>query len=173
MAISLYDATVVSFIQTLGAVEKIMERGLSHCVDNNIDPSEICDTSLHANMLPFRFQIQSAVHHSADAIEDTMKGVANAPSSIPPHSYTELQALVADGVKRLKAFKPEDVNKLEGGDMRFEMPGLKIPFNAEGFLLSFSLPNLHFHATTAYDILRLKGAPLGKRDYMGAMRVKA
>jgi len=34
------------------------------------------------------------------------------------------------------------------------------------------MPNLHFHATTAYDILRMKGAPLGKRDYMGAMRVK-
>jgi hypothetical protein len=48
-----------------------------------------------------------------------------------------------------------------------------MPFTAEGFLLSFSLPNLHFHATTAYDILRTKGVPLGKRDYMGPLRLKA
>jgi hypothetical protein len=45
-------------------------------------------------------------------------------------------------------------------------------FTAEGFLMSFSLPNLNFHAATAYDILRLKGAPLGKRDFMGAIRLK-
>ena len=48
---------------------------------------------------------------------------------------------------------------------------IKLPFKAEGFLLSFSLPNFHFHATTAYDILRMKGVQIGKRDYMGKMRV--
>ncbi len=48
---------------------------------------------------------------------------------------------------------------------------MKLPFKAEGFLLSFSLPNFHFHATTAYDILRMKGVPLGKRDYLGKMRI--
>jgi hypothetical protein len=48
----------------------------------------------------------------------------------------------------------------------------KMPFTAEGFLMSFSLPNFYFHATTAYDILRSKGVPLGKRDYMGQMRMK-
>ena len=42
----------------------------------------------------------------------------------------------------------------------------KLPFAVEDFLLSFSIPNFHFHATTAYDILRMKGLPLGKRDYL-------
>ena len=55
--------------------------------------------------------------------------------------------------------------------MAFQLGERKMPFLAEGFLMSFSLPNLHFHATTAYDILRQKGAPLGKRDYMGALRL--
>ena len=48
-----------------------------------------------------------------------------------------------------------------------------LPFTAEGFLMSFSLPNFFFHATTAYDILRHKGAPLGKRDFMGRLTLKA
>jgi hypothetical protein len=48
---------------------------------------------------------------------------------------------------------------------------MKLPFMAEGFLLSFSLPNFYFHATTAYDILRTKGVPLGKRDYLGKLRL--
>jgi hypothetical protein len=46
-------------------------------------------------------------------------------------------------------------------------------FTAEGFVLSFSLPNFHFHATTAYDILRHRGVPLSKLDFMGALRLKA
>jgi uncharacterized protein len=47
-----------------------------------------------------------------------------------------------------------------------------VPWSAEGFLMSFSLSNFFFHATTAYVILRHKGAPLGKRDFMGRMKLK-
>ena len=57
-------------------------------------------------------------------------------------------------------------------EVLFQFGEMKMPFTAEGFLLSFSIPNLHFHATTAYDILRMKGVPLGKRDYMGQPRLK-
>jgi hypothetical protein len=56
--------------------------------------------------------------------------------------------------------------------MIFEIRGTRIPFTAEGFVTSFSLPNFYFHATTAYDILRSRGAPLGKRDFLGRMRLK-
>jgi hypothetical protein len=52
------------------------------------------------------------------------------------------------------------------------MGDFKIPFVAEGFLMSFSLPNLYFHSATTYDILRMKGVPLGKRDFMGQLRMK-
>ena len=64
------------------------------------------------------------------------------------------------------------MNALEGKDVTFQMRNFKMPFTAENFLMSFSLPNFYFHASTAYDILRSKGVPLGKRDFMGAMRMK-
>ena len=67
----------------------------------------------------------------------------------------------------------DEVNGLEGRDMVFQIGERKMPFVAEGFLLSFSLPNFFFHATTTYDILRSKGVKLGKRDFMGALRLKA
>jgi hypothetical protein len=79
--------------------------------------------------------------------------------------------VVADAREALAALKPDDVNALEGRDVAL-FRDLKMPFVAEGFLLSFSLPNFHFHATTAYDILRSKGVPLGKRDYLGQLRLK-
>ena len=82
-----------------------------------------------------------------------------------------LQTLVKDARASLEALKPEEVNALEGKDVTFSVRDMKMPFKAEGFLQTFSLPNFHFHATTAYDILRHKGVPLGKRDYMGRMKL--
>ena len=58
------------------------------------------------------------------------------------------------------------------GTSSFNLGEHKLPFTAEGFLMSFSLPNFYFHATTAYDILRTNGVPLGKRDFMGRLKMK-
>jgi len=59
-----------------------------------------------------------------------------------------------------------------GKDVIFALGDRKLPFTAEDFLMSFSLPNFYFHATTAYDILRTNGVPLGKRDFMGRLKLK-
>ena len=47
-----------------------------------------------------------------------------------------------------------------------------LPFGGADFLLSFSQPNFYFHAATAYAILRARGVPLGKRDFLGRPRVR-
>ena len=57
--------------------------------------------------------------------------------------------------------------------MRFEIRDFALDFKAEDFLLSFSQPNFYFHAATAYDILRMKGVEVGKRDFLGRMRLAA
>ncbi len=85
--------------------------------------------------------------------------------------YAGLQKLVTDAREALEEITPREVNALEGKDVIFSVRDMKLPFKAEGFLQSFSLPNFHFHATTAYDILRHKGVPLGKRDYMGRLKL--
>ncbi|MBP7660254.1 MAG: DUF1993 domain-containing protein, partial [Burkholderiaceae bacterium] len=124
------------------------------------------------DMLPFRFQIESVAHHSLGAIEGMKKGVFAPGGETPPRNYAGLQQLIADTRASLAALAPADVNALSGRDMVFELRGRQIPFTTDNFALSFSLPNFYFHATTAYDILRLKGVPLGKRDFLGTMRVK-
>jgi hypothetical protein len=172
MATSLYDLSVASYLQTLGAVSNFLDRGLAHCRDNNIDPEEIVATQFYGDMLPFRFQIISVAHHSAGAIAGVKAGAFAPPTERRPLTYTELQGLVADAQKTLSATTPEEINAFEGKDVTFAIGDFKMPFTAEGFVMSFSLPNFYFHATTAYDILRSKGVPLGKRDFMGATRMK-
>jgi uncharacterized protein len=173
MAISLYDVSVASFLQTLGAVSGFLDRGLAHCRDNNIDPEEIVETRLHGDMLPFRFQLISVAHHSIGAIEGVKKGSFGPPGESRPLTYVELQGLVADARESLAKLTVAEVDALEGGEVIFQVGNFKLPFTAANFLLSFSTPNFYFHAATAYDILRSKGVPLGKRDFMGQMRMKA
>ena len=172
MAITFYDASVATYLQTLNATAGVLAKGATHCQEKGIDLQSIVETKLAPDMLPFAFQVQSVVHHSKNALEAMKSGAFRPPSQTPPHTYAQWQGEVAGAIDALKALKPEEVNALEQNDVTFEMRGFKMPFTASGFLFSFSLPNFFFHATTAYDILRSKGVPLGKRDYMGALRLK-
>jgi len=171
MTVMLYDSTVATFLQTLSGVEGFLARGFEHCRGTGTDPNDFVETRLYADMFPFRFQIASVVSHSLGAIEGVRKGVFTPPTT-PELDYAGLQKSVADARETLKRVSPEEVNAFEGKDMRFEFRDRTIPFTAENFLLSFSIPNFFFHASIAYGILRSKGVPLGKRDFMGQLRVK-
>jgi len=172
MTISLYDLTVGTYEQTLGGVAGFLDRGLAHCQDQGVDPAELVATRLFEDMAPLSFQIASVWHHSIGAIEGAKTGLFGPPSMTMPADYPALQKVVADARAALAALKPEDVNALAGGDVTFAFGEFKLPFTTENFFLSFSLTNFYFHATTAYDILRSKGVPLGKRDFMGRPRLK-
>ena len=173
MAISLYDSSVACFLQTLGGVEGFLGRGLAHCKEKNIDPNEVVETRLFPDMLPFRFQILAVAHHSIGAIRGVQAGLFAPPGQSPPLDYAGLQKVVTEAREALQQLTPSNVNALEGKDVVFQIRDMKMLFTAEGFLQSFSLPNFFFHATTAYDILRTKGVPLGKRDFLGKMRLKS
>jgi hypothetical protein len=172
MTISIYDATVAGYLQTVTAISGVLDRALSHCEEKGSDPNALVETRLFADMAPLRFQIVSVVHHSIEAIDGARTGVFGPPTDQRAHDFTGLQKLIAETLAALKALTPDEINALAGRDVVFQMRDFKIPFTVENFLLSFSIPNFHFHATTAYDILRSAGVPLGKRDYMGPMRIK-
>ena len=172
MAFSLYDATVANHLQILGAVGSFLDKSLAHFREKGIDPAEVVETRLAPDMLPLRFQIVSVAHHSRGAMEAAKNGVFVPPSGKPDLDYAALQALVAEARNEIAALTPEAVNALIGRDVTFKVGDRVLPFTAEGFLMSFSLPNFFFHATTTYAILRHKGAPLGKRDFMGRLNLK-
>lgn len=172
MGIPLYDVTVLGFVQTVGAIEGVLQRGLAHCKERGIDTNEIVETRLHPDMLPFRFQVFSIVKNSVGAIESAKAGLFARPPETPALDYAGLQAVLAEASAKLKTYTRDEVNALQGRDMVFHPGEHKMLFTIENFLLSFSIPNFHFHATTAYDILRSKGVPIGKRDYLGRVRAK-
>ena len=172
MAFSLYSATVPPFQQILGAVSGLIDQADAFCVEKKLAPDEIMQARIAEDMYPFAYQVKSTVVHSVGALEGLRKGVFSPDTSTPPNTFAGLKERVTEASAELAALDPEAGNRLEGGDMRFEMGDLRMNFIAEDFLTSFSIPNFYFHATTAYDILRMKGVEVGKRQFLGRPRLK-
>jgi hypothetical protein len=95
MALSLYDASVANYLQTLGAVGGFLERGLTHFQEKGVDPETIVETRLAPDMLPLRFQIISVAQHSRGAIEGVQSGEFRPPSFKTPYDFAGLQGLIA------------------------------------------------------------------------------
>ena len=108
----------------------------------------------------------------ADAVARGAGAVVVADASAAP-ATTVPTILVDDTLQGLQRLSPDEVNALAGREVVFRFRDRQIPFTAENFVLSFSLPNFYFHATTAYDLLRAKGVPLAKRDFLGQLRIKS
>ena len=173
MAITLYDATVRNFQQSLAALSGVLDAGLKHCQENNIDPEDYVGARLCGDMLPLHFQVQSAGHHSLGAIRGVQAGKFAPPPNIGKLDYAGLQKLITDSRVELDTLTSGDVNALADRDLEFVLSEkIKMPFVGEDFLLTFSVPNFYFHCTTTYAILRHKGVPLGKRDFIGLPRMK-
>lgn len=171
MSVSLYNISVGSYLQALSGLVIVLEKGAVFAAENNIDADQFVGAKLHDDMLPFLFQVNCARLHSIDALESLKSGESIPPKTIDKYDYKGLQKMIADTIDELKSVSADEVNSALGKTVIFKFGGREIPFTAENFILSFSLPNLNFHITTAYDILRMKGVPLGKGDFLGKMRI--
>lgn len=172
MSLSMYAVTVPAYRQTLGAVGGLLRTAQAFCAEKGIDAAELIQARLAPDMLPFAYQVKSTAVHSLGAIDGVRKGVFSPDRTPPPETFAALEARIASTMSALEAIEPAEVESFAGRDMRFEAGSHRLEFTAEDFLLSFSLPNFYFHAATAYDILRWRGVPIGKRDFMGRLRLK-
>ncbi len=172
MATTLYDLSVPTFLQTVRAIGGFLDRAAKHCGETGADPNDFVHARLYNDMAPFHFQIEAAWHHSVWGLEAVKTGVFAPPALVGPVPFADLQAMIGKAEAALEAFIPEEVNSWAGKALDLQIGPRRLAFMSDTFILSFSLPNFHFHAVTAYDILRTRGVPLGKRDYEGQLRTR-
>jgi uncharacterized protein len=172
MSFSLYAATIPSYIQILHSLSGLVGKAQAFCTEKTIAPEEIFEARLVQDMHPFAFQIRQAIAHSSGAIEGVRNGVFSPDRTPPPEDFAGCTSLIGQALTALDAIDPAEVDSFVGRDMRFLAGARQMEFTAENFLLSFSQPNFYFHASTAYGILRMRGVPLGKRDFLGMPRMK-
>jgi hypothetical protein len=172
MTFSLYAATIPTYLQTLGAVLGLLDKAEVFCEDKAVAPEILLQARLAEDMLPFAYQVKSTAVHSLGAIEGVRRGLFSPDQTSPPDTFAALKLRITETLEALRAVDPGEIDGLIGRDMRFAFGSHHVDFTAENFLLSFSLPNFYFHAATTYGILRWKGVPIGKRDFLGKLRKK-
>ena len=170
MVITFYELSVPTFLQTVRAIGGFLDRAAEHCAELGTDPDDYVQLRLFEDMAPFHFQIEAAWHHAVSGLEAARTGVFAPPELVGPVPFADLRTMMNTAQAALESLTPAEVNSWAGKELDLQIGPRRLAFTSEKLILSFSLPNFHFHAVTAYDILRSQGVPLGKRDYEGDLR---
>ncbi|MDE2406097.1 MAG: DUF1993 domain-containing protein [Sphingomonadales bacterium] len=172
MPFSLYDAVVPTWRQILPAVLGVIDKAEAHCRDLGTAPSELIEARLAPDMWDFATQVRTVAAHSGGALDGVRAGVFAPSFDPPPADFAGLRALLQAALAKVEAAGRDELDSRVGAETLFRFPGHEMRFTTEDFLTSFSLPNFYFHASAAYAILRMKGVPIGKLDFLGQIRAR-
>ncbi|MCX5478521.1 DUF1993 domain-containing protein [Kaistia geumhonensis] len=166
MSFSIYDITIPVFRRGFTVLSAVLDKGLAHASAEGVDPATYVEARLAPDMLPLSGQVQRA-SDTAKACAARLTGLAAPSFPDEETSFEELQARIGRTVDYLASVDPA---AFEGGEERqvtLRSRAGETPFVGRDYALQHALPNFFFHVTTAYGILRMKGVPVGKRDYLG------
>ena len=166
MTISMYQASVPVFIRMLNNLIAILEKAVAHAEARKIAPAVLLSSRLYPDMFPLSRQIQIA--------SDTAKGGAARLAGMEPPKYEDNETTFPELIERLRktivylnTLKPEQIDGSEKKKVTLKVRDEMLTFEGLTFLLNRVLPNLYFHISTAYAILRHSGVEIGKKDYLG------
>jgi hypothetical protein len=165
MPVSLYDASVPVMINGLKAMNTVLQRGAEFAATQGIDEAELVGKRLWPDMMSLGSQIQRA----SDTAKFTAVRVGQAqtvPMEDNETTFAQLRARVDATIAFLEGVDPKGYEDREEADL---VVPVRPPVQLKGkaYILDFAVPNFWFHITTAYDILRSAGVPIGKRNYLG------
>lgn len=165
---SLYKASVPIYIQMLGSITTLLDKGIAHAAVRKIDQSVFVNFRLYPDMRPFVFQLQSVTDHASGSCQR----LAGIDPQFPPRDETTLDQLklrVAKALDVVKSVAPAAIDAGADKDITFPVGPHKVTMRGSDYMLHFALPNFYFHHTTAYDILRHCGVEIGKLDFLGVI----
>jgi hypothetical protein len=166
MKASMFQSAVPSCVRALTNLAAILEKGAAHAEARKIEPTVLLNARLYPDMLPLTKQIQIATDTASG-------GAARLAGKEPPvieHNETTFAALVArvqQTIQYLNSIKPEQLDGTEDKTVTWQTRSSTKSMQGLPYLVGHILPNVYFHVTTAYNILRHNGVEIGKRDYLG------
>ncbi|MCW3482073.1 DUF1993 domain-containing protein [Neisseriaceae bacterium JH1-16] len=166
MSLSMYQASIPPLIHGLNSLSAILAKAAAHADDKKIAPEVFLTARLSPDMFTLIRQVQS-VSDTAKGCGARLAGVDNPSFADVETSFAKLQQRIANTVDFLKGLSPAQIDGSETRTVVLKFPGREFSFTGLSYLQGFVLPNFYFHLTTAYDILRHNGVPLGKTDYLG------
>ncbi len=167
MPFTMHDVAVPAVLQILNSISAILGKAGSHCEEKKLDPSVLVNYRLAADMFPLSRQIQ-IMTDQAKGMMARLAGVEIPAYADTEATLPELQARIAKTIDFVKSFSADQIAGTEDKEITLKIAGAEIKMPGRQYLINFVLPNFYFHASTAYDILRHAGLPVGKRDFLGA-----
>ena len=168
MTISMYQASVAPMIRALNNLAAVLEKGAQHCEAKKIDQGVLVNARLYPDMFPLSKQVQIAT--------DTAKAGAARLAGMEPPAYEDNETTFAQlaerarkTVKYLETLKPAQIDGSEERTVTWKAGEQTRSMQGMPYLLNRVLPNLFFHCTTAYNILRHNGVEIGKQDFLGKL----
>lgn len=172
MSLSLHAATVPTWLQVIAATHALIDKAEAWCADNAEPAATLMDAKLAEDMWGFGWQINSVWMHSAHALNAAKSGTFEPNFTDIPADFDACRTKLDTARDVMLAATPDALAALAENNVDFVLGGkVRMSFTVQNFLLGFSTPNFYFHAATAYDIMRMKGLEIGKRDYLGALPV--
>lgn len=169
----LYDLTVVQFSKMLKNLSAILEMGEEFAESKKIDVSVL----LNSRLAPDQFNLIRQVQIACDTAKLGVARLAGKQDSAPKHednetTLLELQTRIQSVLDYIATFKAEDLADAE--TIKVSQPRWEGKYlTGFEFAVQHAIPNLYFHVTTAYAILRHNGVNVGKKNYLGAMPYKS
>jgi hypothetical protein len=163
---SMHQLAVTMMIQRLKALATILKKGAEYAEQRGFDPQALIDARLSPDMFPLARQVQIATDMAKSAAA-RLAGVEGPTLLDDETSFPELQERIARTLSFLKGVKSAQLDGSETRPITLQLRTMKLEFAGQEYLLDWVLPNVFFHVTTAYNILRHNGVPLGKSDYLG------
>jgi hypothetical protein len=166
MPLSMYQASIPVFIRQLGNLKEILQKAEKYAETKKIDPAIFVNDRLIADMYPLSRQVQIA----ADIVKGGAARLAGVEVPSFPDTektFPELYTRIDKTIDFLKSFKADQIDGSEERKVVLKIRGQEAVFLGQPYLLNFVLPNVYFHASIAYAILRHNGVDIGKMDYLG------
>ena len=166
MSLSMYQASVPRIVNMLTNLDHLLDKALVHIESKKWNETALTQFRLYPDMLPLTRQVQIAC--------DTAKGVVArlAGVEIPAYednevSFADLKQRIAKTIAFINGFSAAQIDGSEDKDIVTKRGDVETRYKGMQFLLNHAMPNIYFHVTTVYAILRHNGVEIGKRDYLG------
>jgi hypothetical protein len=166
MTLSMYQASVPVFVRALGNLKDVLQKGEAHAKVKSVTDEVLLQTRLIPDMLPLVKQVQIACDMATRGAA-RLAGVE--PMSFEDNETTleQVYSRIDRALEYIKTFKPEQIDGSEARAIVLKMRTGEMTFEGQAYLLHFVMPNVFFHCTTAYNILREAGTEIGKMDFIG------
>jgi hypothetical protein len=164
MVFTMDDVPLSLYLRHLGVLSHLLKRGEEFAKEKGIDANDIPEWRLIDDMKPLAFQIQSSCSTVARTLDFFKLEKSKEPND--EKTLADLQQRLSRTIELLEKVDRQFVERNAESPVHIPVGPSGLDLTAQKAVLKMAIPNFYFHVSMAYSILRAKGVPVGKDDWL-------